>query len=380
MAAIYKHAQHGWRLIYTLYFPDGSNKLKYRHSQRKPPLILAQQDCEKLETLSLHGKLTNELIVYALHQKYITRTEAEMLTPEGKLCTLTNTTWSALQDHYDRHIISVGSETTRAVYPYLARPVIEHFKDTNPTAIQPKDISEFIHTMRKKGRAKASCNKYLSALRIMFDHLVSEGAITENPARKIKALSGLDERIPRVIYPVEFKIFFGIIAENSHLLFGYFSELLLFYLYTGLRRRELLKLKISDINLSHKYIRVEKTKNNKERIVELHPRLEPVVNSILAKNGQNKGKYLLGGKDTLLCRPDAITRAFSRAIVDKLPGGITLHSLRHTFITYLLKSGCDLKKVQATAGHKKLSTTYRYLHLIESKNTVSRIDYEAEIG
>ena len=378
MAALYKHAQHGFRLKYTIFFPDGTKKEKYRHCKKKDTLILALQDIEKLETLSLHGKLTTELIVYALHQKYISNEEAQALAPQKKLCTV-NITWDTLADVWERHLVKVGSETTRRVYPYIVRPILKHFKGTNPAHTQPKDIEDFLHAMRLGGRAKATCNKYLSALRIMFSYLVQEGIIDLNPARQIKDFTGLDERVPRVIYPAELKTFFSLIQQNAHLLYGYFAEMLLFYLYTGLRRNELLKLKTSDINLSHKYIRVEKTKNNKERIVELHPRLVPVVESVKAKNGQHKGQYLFGGKETPLCRPDAITRAFSRAISGNLPAGITLHSMRHTFITYLLKSGVDLKKVQSTAGHKKLSTTYRYLHLIESKNTVSKIDFEADI-
>lgn len=287
-----------------------------------------------------------------------------------------------METAYLRHVMKEGSDSTRQVYPFIIKPILRHFESMEPVRITTADIIAFITARRAADRSKGTCNKYLSALRIMFDYLVSIHAIETNPARAVKDFTDTRERVPRVLYPEELQTFFEKLKGCKEI-YGYFGDMCMMYLYTGLRRAELLRLRIADVSLRNKTIRVEKTKNNKERIVEIHPLLVPTLKSVLQRNGQSKDGYFFGGRDVPLCKEKTITRAFSRFAaggtginkVRVLPAGVTLHSLRHTFITYLLKSGCDLKTVQAIAGHKKITTTHRYLHLIPGSENVSKIEF-----
>lgn len=386
MASLHPHKIRGWQLKYRLYFVDGTSKQKFRWSKGKQKAILIQQDLEKLEELSKRQRLTPAEITFFIHEKYITKEEAPLLTHD-RVYAEASITWEQLETVYLKHVRKVGSDTTRKDYPYSARAVLAYFKSTDPARIREADINEFIQQRRHKDIAKATCNKNLTVLRIMFDHMVEAGAMPYNPARKIKDFTDVEERLPRVVYPAELKVFLKGIRKYHLWLRGYFAEMMLTYLYTGLRRSELLGLKLSDINFDHLYIRVERTKNNKERIIEIHPNLVPVLYAVIGKNGEQKGRYFFGGHDTWLVTDDAVSRSFSRFLtgmnkdekgkkINMLPEGITLHSLRHTFISYLLQSGADLKSVQEIAGHKKLATTYKYIHLLPGKNTVSNINFE----
>jgi len=128
---------------------------------------------------------------------------------------------------------------------------------------------------------------------------------------------------------------------------------------------------------------VEQTKNNRSRIVPIHSDLIPVLKEVTTLNGKTHGLYFFGGKNVPLCRIDAISKAFRRFAAGGtgkdpkrvLPEGITLHSLRHTFITYLLRSGVDLRTVQSIAGHLKITTTERYTHLVPGTETVEKLRF-----
>ncbi|GER92310.1 hypothetical protein A45J_2665 [hot springs metagenome] len=307
--------------------------------------------------------------------------------------------WDSLKKAYKSHIQTVGSQTTKDTYPYLAEKIIHYFKtekNIHPLRVNETDIKAFISWLRTKGCtkganvrgcAKATCNKYLQALRVMFDWLIDEKLIKENPARKVKTFSELDEKTPRILFPDEFLKFKNGLKDNIHLLHGYFAEIMLTYIMTGLRRSELLNLKLKDINFDHGYIVVHKDNNIKRgRSIHIHPQLMNIFKSVIRKNisrngTQKEDNYFFGGGSAPLVRHDVMTRTFDRfreAI--KMPKGLTLHSLRHTFITYMLSDGADLRDVMIYTGHKKLSTLQKYLHLIpKSKPAITSLSFGGEI-
>jgi len=401
MASIYPHKQHGWQIHYTVFFIDGSRVKKIKYSRVKQKAALLHHDADKLEFLSLKGQLTQEEIAYFIHRKLITIDEARMLTKdEVPLIDPASVTWDRLKEAYKSHIKTVGSQTTKDTYPYLTEKILQYFKtdkNISPLKIQETDVKTFISWLRVKGCtkgdnvrgcAKATCNKYLQVLRVMFDWLIDEKLIKENPARKVKTFSELDEKTPRILFPDEFQKFKEGLKDNAHLLHGYFAEIMLTYIMTGLRRSELLNLKLKDINFDHGYIVVHKDNNIKRgRTIHIHPQLMRIFKSVIGKNLIRNGKqkehnaYFFGGGSDPLVRYDVMTRTFDRfreAI--KMPKGLTLHSLRHTFITYMLSDGADLRDVMHYTGHKKLSTVQKYLHLIpKSRPAIASLSFGGEI-
>lgn len=77
---------------------------------------------------------------------------------------------------------------------------------------------------------------------------------------------------------------------------------------------------------------------------------------------------MCSGGTSPLIKGDGITHAFKKLVKKAgLPPSITLHSLRHTYITHLMEAGVNPRRVQELAGHRDFSTTWRYAHALPSE-------------
>ena len=137
---------------------------------------------------------------------------------------------------------------------------------------------------------------------------------------------------------------------------------------TGVRVNEALHLRASHIDSQRLMIRIEQGKGNKDRYVQLSPRLLELLRAYWRK--ERPREWLFPGQDPHqpLSREavgQAVTRASQRAGLTK---ETSPHSLRHAYAVHLLEAGTDLRRIQLLLGHSSLSTTARYLCL--TSNTV----------
>lgn len=140
---------------------------------------------------------------------------------------------------------------------------------------------------------------------------------------------------------------------------------------TGIRREELVHLKIADIDSGRMLIHIRQGKGRKDRDVMLSPRLLDELRAYWRQADPRPKTYLFPGKgrhqngDAPMQAKsvfDAVRQAARRAGLDK---HVHPHTLRHSFATHLLESGADLHTIQLLLGHADLKTTSRYLHLSE---------------
>src|ERR1700683_3812002 len=140
---------------------------------------------------------------------------------------------------------------------------------------------------------------------------------------------------------------------------------------TGVRREELVQLKIGDIDSARMLLHIRQGKGRKDRDVMLSPRLlnelrdywrranpRPTAYLFPGKGPHQNGEAPLQGKSVF----NAVQQAAQRAGLGKR---VHPHTLRHSFATHLLESGADLHTIQLLLGHGDLKTTSRYLHLSE---------------
>src|ERR1700726_4901628 len=137
----------------------------------------------------------------------------------------------------------------------------------------------------------------------------------------------------------------------------------------GLRAREVVRLKVKDIDSAQKIIWGEQSKGRKDRHVMLSPEMLDLLRQWWkVRPSQSEAatpvaeRWLFPG--TNLGKP-MTTRQLRRlfhAAVDAagIKKGVTLHALRHSFATHLLECGTDIRIIQALLGHDKLDTTARY--------------------
>lgn len=131
---------------------------------------------------------------------------------------------------------------------------------------------------------------------------------------------------------------------------GWFKDMLILALNTGMRQGELVNLKFDDIDPRNRRITVRNTKTGKDR----HIPMTNIVYEVLRSRKENQGdtEYVFPkckGK-----RPWNVRSAFVRARAKANLQGLRFHDLRHTFNTYLLTHGTDVTTLRRLTGHSDL--------------------------
>ena len=226
-------------------------------------------------------------------------------------------------------------------------------------------IRSWIVLLVENGLSNRSINRKVSALNTYYKFLLKVGDIKLNPLSKHKALK-TSKKIQVPFSENEIKtVLNDLYFENDYE--GIRNKLIIELFYsTGIRRIELVELKLTSIDLDNKTLKVL-GKRNKERIV---PLLESVVKTIskylISRNNleniTDSNHLFLTKKgvkiyETLVYR--VINEYFSLAStkVKKSP-----HILRHSFATHLLNKGADLNAVKELLGHSSLAATQVYTH------------------
>jgi site-specific recombinase XerD len=137
----------------------------------------------------------------------------------------------------------------------------------------------------------------------------------------------------------------------------------------GLRRAELCRLKVSNIDSKRMMIRIERSKGGVDRDVPLSQKLLKTLREYY--RWMRPKTYLFPGtvNNWRADKPitpkviwEAVQDAAERAGIEK---HVTPHTLRHCFATHLLEAGADLRTIQVLLGHKDIETTTIYLHVSE---------------
>lgn len=232
-------------------------------------------------------------------------------------------------------------------------------------------IRSWIVKLVGDGVSNRTINRKISSLRTYYKFLLKIGDIKVSPLLKHKVLKTTKKlQVPFSEKEIE-DVLEMLKAENSFL--GLRNKLIVELFYsTGMRRGELVNLKLNNISDSQQTIKVL-GKRNKERIIPLLPSALSTINSYLDfrkdLNSIKDVDYLLltekGTKiyETLVYR--VINNYFSKASekVKKSP-----HILRHSFATHLLNEGADIKSVKELLGHSSLASTQIY-----ANNSISKL-------
>ena len=215
------------------------------------------------------------------------------------------------------------------------------------------------------GIANRSINRKISSLKTYYKFLLKTKQIEINPLAKHKALK-TSKKIQVPFSEKEIEQVIQLLEEEVDFV-GVRNKLIVELFYsTGVRRTELVHVKLSDVSVSQKTIKVL-GKRNKERLIPLIPTVVKTINEYLSLRDQletitDNSYFFLSSKgvkiyETLVYR--VINSYFSKASekVKKSP-----HILRHSFATHLLNEGADLNSVKELLGHSSLASTQVYTH------------------
>jgi len=247
-----------------------------------------------------------------------------------------------------------SSETTRA-YLFAVKDFAGYF-GKRPDQLGQEHLRQYqLHLLNDRKLAVETIVGRISALRFFFVKVL------RRPYREIDLVyPKRPERLPVILSEEE-------VARLIESAITSYHRVILMTLYgTGLRREELCRLKVTDIDSQRMVVHVRQGKGNKDRDVTLSPRLLEVLRAYW--KWRKPKTYLF---PTLYRkRPEqpidsktvwhAVREAARRAGIKKK---VSPHLLRHSWATHLLERGTDLKTIQVLLGHVDLEATTIYLHL-----------------
>jgi integrase/recombinase XerD len=136
--------------------------------------------------------------------------------------------------------------------------------------------------------------------------------------------------------------------------------------YTGIRVSELCSIRIQDIDLNNKTLKIRNGKGDKDRLVVFSEKVVPDLKLYLmdVRDKKPKSDFLFPTSKSKRISPVTIERLV-RVIVKRsgITKKVTPHTFRHTFVTSLLRNGADLRIIQILLGHSSISTTQIYTHV-----------------
>ena len=262
-----------------------------------------------------------------------------------------------IKKYSDNTIINYEIDIDRYIN-YLKLNKIDIFK------VKYKDVLDYISYL-KKNHKSSSINRSISSIRTYYNYLIKNNYCDSNPFKIVNGMKK-EKKLPEYFKYNEYIELLNSIDVSNNL--GIRNRCIFeVLLCTGSRCNELVNIKLDDIDLKSREIKIL-GKGNKERIVYLGSYAVDSIEKYLSIRKEILGKkdnnYLfinhLGNKLTTRGVRDIIDKILLKSSVNLK---ITPHTFRHSFATMLLNEGCDLKSVQELLGHVSLSTTSIYTHV-----------------
>ncbi|MCL2121532.1 MAG: tyrosine recombinase [Clostridiales bacterium] len=235
--------------------------------------------------------------------------------------------------------------------------------------ITEDNIRRFLYAMNDKKLSRATINRRLAAMKSFYRFMIRKQHMEHNPMEDIH-LRKLPKRLPHYLDQEE--IVRVIESPDEQTEAGLRDRAILEVLYgSGLRVSELVGLKIEDIQLEEKWIRVF-GKGGRQRISPLSTFSAAYLRRYISRTERKRQTAgvnsvflnLRGGALTDRAVRDIVHKYCDRAGAKEI---LSPHGIRHSFATHLLDNGADLRVVQELLGHRRISSTQIYTHVSGSK-------------
>jgi integrase/recombinase XerC/integrase/recombinase XerD len=281
--------------------------------------------------------------------------------------------WDACLEDYDRDLggRSAAARTRRAYAVDLRQ-----FRDwargrgLAPEEVSYRDVRRYVAALSESGLARSSVARKLAALTGLYDFLARTERVAQNPAELVSAPKR-DNKLPRVLSIEQMAALLDRIPAREPIELRDRAMLELAY-SCGLRSEEIVNLGLDGVDFETETVRVS-GKGGKERVLPIG---EPAQRALERYLSQGRPR-LVGddGEPALFISvrgrrlsPSDVRRRLERWVREAaLAGGISPHSLRHSFATHLLEGGADLRSIQELLGHSSISTTQIYTRVDASR-------------
>ena len=222
------------------------------------------------------------------------------------------------------------------------------------------DVDSFKTNLTDNGYTAKSISRKLNSIKNFFSFLKNENIIDLDPSAEVKHPK-YENDLPKILKPVEYRSLRDACRNDSRA-----TAIVELMLQAGLRIKEIENLKLE--NIKDNDILIESYESHPVRSVPLNNSAKTAIQKYLSDGRyptRSKNVFVTKTGKTLLARNirSLLNRFFIKADIK----GIKVNDLRNTFIVFQLKSGVPIDVVSQVVGHKRISTTEKYLELIDNK-------------
>jgi integrase/recombinase XerD len=248
------------------------------------------------------------------------------------------------------------SDRTAKTYVRIIRDFAKHFHQP-PDKLGPEQIRQYqAYLFHTRKLSASSVSQYVSALRFLFVKTLRRHFLTEYiPFPKSP------KRLPIVLTLEE-------VTQLINSARNLFHRTILMTLYsTAVRRSELCRLKVTDIDSKRMMIRINQGKRSRDREVPLSPKLLEALR--IYWRWMKPKTYLFPGTvhhrraDVPISSNIVWIAAREAAKAAGITKHLSPHTLRHSWATHMFDAGADLRTIQVLLGHSRLEHTLIYVHL-----------------
>ena len=257
-----------------------------------------------------------------------------------------------MQKYMDAMIRQSYSRSTIRNYVAKLRRFMDFCQSSDLSVLTAKDANAFLSKLAKEGHSNSLLNMVYSAIKLYYEKVTFVDNFDLNRLNRPRKGTYL----PSILSMGEVERMLASTANLKHLS-------ILYLLYgAGLRRAEVLNLRVQDVYWERNQILIKAGKGKKDRMVMLSKTLKELLSRYFDTyqpeywliEGQTKQQYSGSSVGAI------VTRAASRA---GIRSRVTPHTLRHCFATHLMDGGLDSRYIQKLLGHKDIKTTLIYTHV-----------------
>jgi len=281
-----------------------------------------------------------------------------------------------VEDFIQEYLQYAKNNKSRASYErneIVLRTFQEFLQVDRLRAISPAMIEAYKGHRLKGGTKPSTINTELNTIKAMLNKAVAWGHLAKNPAHGIKRLKEARRKV-RFLSPEEIR---GLLEASG----ARMRLIIAAMLYTGLRRNELIHLAWEDMDFDKKILSVQAKEgwHPKDYEVRRIPLNDRILGLLKAHGeGGSGGSYVFPSRQGGPLLGNTLSRDFRKLARSCGIKGVSIHTLRHTFASYLVMGGVDLYTVQKLLGHSSIKTTEIYAHLAPDylRSAITKLDFK----
>ena len=255
--------------------------------------------------------------------------------------------------HSSSTIVAYGKDIEQLV------AFLEELKKNHVHEVTKEDLEAFLAKMQKDGYTPKSISRKLNSTRTFYRFLKVSEYVTDDPSLLVSHPQ-YQLAHPSILAPTEYRALRDA-ARNDARMFAVIELLL----QTGIRIGELAALKLEDIEKDK--IHISPVEKHEERTIPLNKRAQEAINRYKEVRPKTQNNHLFitkSGKPFLIRNIRTAIERYLRMCEIK---NAKVNDLRHTFVAHHLKHGVSLVLISKMLGHKRLSTTERYLEYVKDR-------------